>query len=43
MQEVENPNIKLDVYSSCKVYGSEFSDNTEKDFVSIIRTSGKIT
>ena len=32
MQDVENPNVKLDVYSSCKVYGSEFEESTEKDF-----------
>tara|TARA_R100001126_G_scaffold102432_1_gene86551 strand:- start:2286 stop:3215 length:930 start_codon:yes stop_codon:yes gene_type:complete len=32
MQEIEDPNITLDVYSSSKIYGSEFSDNIEKDF-----------
>ena len=35
MQEVENPNVTLDVYSSCKVYGSEFEEMTEKDFVGL--------
>ena len=42
MQEVENPNIILDVYSSCKVYGSEFSDNTEKDFEGLYEQAKKL-
>ena len=32
MQLINNPNITLDVYSSCKVYGSEFSENNEKEY-----------
>ena len=32
MQMLKNSNITLDVYSSCKVYGSEFSTDHEKSF-----------
>ena len=32
MQEIKNPNITLDVYSSAKVYGSEYAKSNEKDF-----------
>ena len=32
MQDIKDPNITLDVYSSSKVYGSEFSENNDKDF-----------
>ena len=32
MQDIKDPNITLDVYSSAKVYGSEFSENNDKDF-----------
>jgi len=32
MQDIKDPNITLDVYSSSKVYGSEFSDDNDKDF-----------
>ena len=42
MQEIENPNIKLDVYSSCKVYGSEFEKNTEKDFEALYEQARKL-
>ncbi len=42
MQEIDNPHIKLDVYSSCKVYGSEFSDNTEKDFEALYEQANKL-
>ncbi len=42
MQEIDNPHIKLDVYSSCKVYGSEFSDNTEKDFEGLYEQARKL-
>ena len=42
MQDVENPNITLDVYSSCKVYGSEFADNTEKDFEALYEQARKL-
>ena len=32
MQDIKDPNITLDVYSSSKVYGSEFSDDNDIDF-----------
>ena len=32
MQEVKNPNITLDVYSSAKVYGSQYAEKNDKDF-----------
>ena len=32
MQMLKNKNITLDVYSSCKVYGSGFANDHEKDF-----------
>jgi len=43
MQEIDNPHIKLDVYSSCKIYGSEFSDNTEKDFKGLYEQANKLS
>jgi len=42
MQEVENPNITLDVYSSCKVYGSEFEAETEKDFADLYKQAKEL-
>jgi len=33
MQEIKNPNITLDVYSSSKIYGSEFSEVHDKEFL----------
>jgi len=33
MQEIKNPNITLDVYSSSKIYGSEFSEAHDKEFL----------
>jgi len=33
MQEIKDSNIVLDVYSSCKIYGSEFAEKNEKDFL----------
>ena len=35
MQMVKNPNVTLDVYSSCHVYGSEFVDRVDKDFTEL--------
>ena len=35
MQEIKNPNITLDVYSSTQVYGSEFSEVHDKEFVQL--------
>ena len=35
MQDIKDPNITLDVYSSSKVYGSEFSENNDKDFYAL--------
>ena len=32
MQEIKNPNISLDVYSSSQIYGSEFSEAHDKEF-----------
>ena len=32
MQMIKNPNVSLDVYSSCKIYGSEFEQKTGPDF-----------
>ena len=33
MQEIKDPNIILDVYSSSKLYGSEFSDKHDEEFL----------
>ena len=35
MQMVKNPNVSLDVYSSCHVYGSEFVNKVDKDFTEL--------
>ena len=35
MQDIKDPDITLDVYSSAKVYGSEFSENNDKDFYAL--------
>jgi len=35
MQDIKDPNITLDVYSSSKVYGSEFSENNDQDFYAL--------
>ena len=32
MQLIKNPNVTLDVYSSNKVYGSEFASKADQDF-----------
>jgi len=32
MQEIKNPNITLDVYSSCQVYGDQFKENNDGQF-----------
>ena len=32
MQLVKNPNIELDVYSSCEVYGQTFKENNDKHY-----------
>ena len=37
MQMVKNKNVTLDVYSSCRVYGKEFSDRVEKDFTDLYK------
>ena len=42
MQEIDNPNIKLDVYSSCKVYGSKFEESTERDFEALYEQAKKL-
>jgi len=33
MQEIKDPNITLDVYSSSQIYGSEFSENHDEEFL----------
>jgi|TARA_S200002703_G_scaffold137655_2_gene127541 glycosyltransferase involved in cell wall biosynthesis len=33
MQEIKNPNITLDVYSSSQVYGSQFSEAHDEEFI----------
>ena len=41
MQEIKNPNIKLDVYSSSQVYGMNLK-NTEKDFEPLYEQARKL-
>jgi len=42
MQYIKDPNITLDVYSSCDVYGSEFRDAHHKDFVELFDQAKKL-
>ena len=35
MQYVKNPNVSLDVYSNCDVYGSEFKDSNNSKFLKL--------
>tara|TARA_A100000172_G_scaffold31660_2_gene18855 strand:+ start:213 stop:1148 length:936 start_codon:yes stop_codon:yes gene_type:complete len=43
MQDVENPNVTLDVYSSSKIYGSEFEKESDQDFVPLYEQAKKLT
>ena len=42
MQLIKNKNVTLDVYSSCKVYGSEFEQKCEKDFEGLYEQANKL-
>ena len=42
MQLIKNKNVTLDVYSSCKVYGSEFEQKCEKDFKGLYEQANKL-
>jgi glycosyltransferase involved in cell wall biosynthesis len=42
MQDVENENITLDVYSSTKVYGSEFEKESDHDFIPLYEQAKKL-
>jgi len=42
MQLVKNPNVTLDVYSSCDVYGSEFSKNNDDNFTTLYELAKKL-
>jgi glycosyltransferase involved in cell wall biosynthesis len=42
MQEITNPNITLDVYSSSKVYGSEFSKVHDEEFEPLYEQAKKL-
>ena len=42
MQMVKNENITLDVYSSCDVYGSAFSEHNKKDFIPLFEQAEKL-
>ena len=43
MQDVQNLNVTLDVYSSTKIYGSEFEKESGQDFVPLYEQAKKLT
>jgi len=43
MQDVENLNVTLDVYSSGKIYGSEFEKESGQDFAALYEQAKKLT
>jgi glycosyltransferase involved in cell wall biosynthesis len=43
MQEIKNPNIILDVYSSSQVYGDEFKKNNDKQFEPLYEQAEKLS
>tara|TARA_S200002703_G_scaffold88402_2_gene76303 strand:- start:847 stop:1776 length:930 start_codon:yes stop_codon:yes gene_type:complete len=42
MQEIKNPNITLDVYSSSKIYGSKFSEVHDKEFLPLYKQAEEL-
>jgi glycosyltransferase involved in cell wall biosynthesis len=42
MQMVKNPNIELDVYSSCEVYGEKFKENNDKHYLDLYEQARKL-
>ena len=42
MQMLKNKNITLDVYSSCEIYGDEFTRDHGKDFIPLIEQAKKL-
>ena len=43
MQEIKNPNIILDVYSSSQVYGDEFSKIHDEEFIPLYEQAKKLS
>jgi len=43
MQDVENLNVTLDVYSSAKIYGSDFEKERDQDFIPLYEQAKKLT
>ena len=43
MQEIKNPNIILDVYSSSQVYGDEFKKNNDQQFKPLYEQAEKLS
>ena len=43
MQEIKNPNIILDVYSSSQVYGDEFKKNNDQQFEPLYEQAKKLS
>ena len=43
MQEIKNPNIILDVYSSSQVYGDEFKKNNDQQFEPLYEQAEKLS
>jgi len=43
MQEVKDPNITLDVYSSCEVYGNDFKKQNDEQFKPLYEQAEKLT
>jgi glycosyltransferase involved in cell wall biosynthesis len=42
MQEIKNPNITLDVYSSCEVYGNDFKKQNDEQFKPLYEQAKKL-
>ncbi len=42
MQMIKNPNVTLDVYSSCQIYGSEFEESCKSDFENLYKQAGSL-
>jgi hypothetical protein len=42
MQEINDPNITLDVYSSCEVYGNEFKKQNDDQFKPLYEQAKKL-
>ena len=42
MQLIKNPNVTLDVYSSCQIYGSEFEESCGPDFENLFKQANSL-